>query len=315
VLLFAAGLVFLFCVTVILGLWWVSESRRYLRARLAGVAVTDYEGGIEIVRPTSEDTDTRIERILGRTGIRARLSDLALQAGYRLGATDFSLVVLAFAVIGGALTWLRTGAWFLGVIAAPVAGSLPVLYVLYNRSKRLRRLEAQFPDALDMISRAIRAGNALSGAIRLVGEEMPDPTAEEFRQVSEEIRLGLDPGEALFRLRMRAPTEDVRFFATAIKIQRTSGGNLAEVLDRLAEVIRERFKILSYARALSAQHRWSAICVGLSPIIMAFVFEMVHPGYLKPLVTDPIGPWLIGAGIVFEVVGFFTIWRIAQIKV
>jgi tight adherence protein B len=175
--------------------------------------------------------------------------------------------------------------------------------------------QTQFPDALDMITRAIRAGNALSGAIRLVGEEMPDPTGMEFRQLDDEIRLGSEPSDALFRLETRMPTEDVRFFCSAIRIQRSAGGNLAEILERLAEVIRERFKILSYARVLSSQHKWSAVCVGLSPLIFGMMFQLLHPGYFDPLLKDPIGPLLIGAGLILEAVGFFVIWRIAQIKV
>jgi tight adherence protein B len=133
--------------------------------------------------------------------------------------------------------------------------------------------------------------------------------------VDDEIRLGTDPGEALFGLETRMPTEDVRFFCTAIRIQRSAGGNLAEILDRLAEVIRERFKILSYARVLSSQHKWSAICVGLSPVIFGLMFQLLNPGYFDTMLADPIGPVLIGAGLVLEAIGFFTIWRIAQIKV
>jgi tight adherence protein B len=194
-------------------------------------------------------------------------------------------------------------------------GSIPAVYLLYKRARRITRFQTQFPDALDMITRAIRAGNALSGAIKLVGEEMPDPTGVEFRQVDDEIRLGTEPSEALFGLETRMPTEDVRFFCTAIRIQRSAGGNLAEILDRLAEVIRERFKILSYARVLSSQHKWSAVCVGLSPAIFGMMFQLLNPGYFDTMLTDPIGPILIGAGLGLEAIGFFTIWRIAKIKV
>jgi len=196
-----------------------------------------------------------------------------------------------------------------------VTGAIPTVFLLYKRARRITRFQTQFPDALDMISRAIRAGNALTGAIKLVGEEMPDPAGAEFRQVDDEIRLGSDPGEALFGMEVRMPTEDVRFFCTAIRIQRSAGGNLAEILDRLAEVIRERFKILSYARVLSSQHRWSAVCVGLSPLVFALMFQLLHPGYFDAMLTDPIGPTLIVAGLILEAIGFMTIWRIAQIKV
>jgi tight adherence protein B len=165
------------------------------------------------------------------------------------------------------------------------------------------------------MARAIRAGNALSAAIQLVAEEMAEPIGPEFQRVVDEIRLGLDPGEALFKLGQRIQTEDMRFFCAAIRIQRGSGGNLAEVLDRLSEVIRERYKILSHARVLSAQHKYSAICVGLAPIVFAIMLELFNPGYFEPLLTSPVGPLMLAAGAVFEVIGFFMIWRIAQIKV
>jgi tight adherence protein B len=202
-----------------------------------------------------------------------------------------------------------------GILAAPVAGALPIAYLMWRRQKRTAQFEAQFPEALDMIARSIRAGNALSAAIRLVGEEMPDPVGDEFKQVSEEIRLGVDPGEALARLQDRVSVEDMSFFCTAIRIQRGAGGNLAEVLDRLAEVIRERFKVLSYARVLQAQHKWSAVAVGMSPMIIGLAFQLLQPGYFDAMFNDPLGPYFLGAGIAFEAVGFFAIWRIAQIKV
>jgi tight adherence protein B len=187
--------------------------------------------------------------------------------------------------------------------------------MLYKRSVRLGRFEKSFPDALDAMARAIRAGNALSAAIQLVAEESPDPIGPEFRRVVEEIRLGLNPADALFKLVDRVPTEDIRFFCAAIRIQRGSGGNLAELLDRLSEVIRERYRILSHARVLSAQHKWTAICVGLSPLVFAIGLQLMNPGYFEPLLTSAMGPMLIIAGLVLEAIGFFAIWRIAQIKV
>jgi tight adherence protein B len=211
--------------------------------------------------------------------------------------------------------WRHTGGIVPGVLSGVVAGFLPYLYLLRKRHQRFQQFEQQFPDALDMMTRSIRAGHALSGAIGLVGEEMPDPVGQEFRRMFEEIRLGMDPSEALAGIQQRVPTEDTRFFYTAISIQRIGGGNLAEILDRLAEVIRERFKLLKHARALSAQHRWTAICVGLSPFIFALLFELSHPGYFNPVAESPYAVHMLAAGLVLEAVGFFTIWRIAQIKV
>jgi tight adherence protein B len=166
-----------------------------------------------------------------------------------------------------------------------------------------------------MMTRSIRAGHALSGAIGLVGEEMPDPVGQEFKRVFEEIRLGLDPGEALAGIQRRVPTEDTKFFYTAISIQRLGGGNLAEILDRLAEVIRERFKVLKQAQVLSTQHRWTAICVGASPFIFSVIFALTFPGYFDPLFQSPLAPYFFAAGLMLETIGFLAIWRIAKIDV
>ena len=307
-----ALLVFAFFVILVVGIWWVSQAQRTVRERLKHAGAPSSR--TDILRP-EPDAMRGLAGALRDTGLPQRLARLATEAGYKATAGDLTLVTAACAAVGGAAAWLRTGGLLWGILTAVATGSIPAVYLLYKRARRITRFQTQFPDALDMITRAIRAGNALSGAIRLVGEEMPDPTGTEFRQVDDEIRLGTEPSEALFGLETRMPTEDVRFFCTAIRIQRSAGGNLAEILDRLAEVIRERFKILSYARVLSSQHKWSAICVGLSPVIFGLMFQLLNPGYFDVMLTDPIGPVLIGAGLVLEAIGFFTIWRIAQIKV
>jgi tight adherence protein B len=308
--LLIAVLVFGALVTLVFGVWWASEGRRRVGERLVMDGSPQPES---ILRGAA--AARRLSPVLGRTSAWRRLERLALQAGYRDRVNDVALIVLSVSMVGGAVAALRTGAIVWGILAAPVAGALPIAYLMWRRQKRTAQFEAQFPEALDMIARSIRAGNALSAAIRLVGEEMPDPVGDEFKQVSEEIRLGVDPGEALARLQDRVSVEDMAFFCTAIRIQRGAGGNLAEVLDRLAEVIRERFKVLSYARVLQAQHKWSAVAVGMSPMIIGLAFQLLQPGYFDAMFNDPLGPYFLGAGIAFEAVGFFAIWRIAQIKV
>jgi len=307
-----ALLVFLAVTVLVAGLWWASQGQRTVRQRLERAGQAD--PGTDILRPSGVPT-RGLAGALRDTGLPERLSRLAIEAGYKTSSADLTLITVACAAVGGAAAWLRTGGIFWGILTAVATGFIPTIYLLYHRSRRVTRFQTQFPDALDMITRSIRAGNAMTTAIHLVGQEMPDPTGDEFRQVDDEIRLGSDPSEALYRLETRMPTEDVRFFCTAIRIQRGAGGNLAEILERLAEVIRERFKIMSYARVLSAQHKYSAILVGLSPVIFGLMFQILHPGYFEPLFSDPIGPFLIGAGLVMEAIGFFVIWRIAQIKV
>jgi tight adherence protein B len=292
-------------VAVIVGFWYLSETRRRIRERLTYRArVTEADAGI--FRAASQGADSPWSWV----------ATLAEQAGYDNARVSLILILtIASALIAGIAAWRHTGGMVPGILSGLVASSFPYLYLLRKRYQRFQQFEQQFPNALDMMTRSIRAGHALSAAIGLVGEEMPDPVGQEFRRVFEEIRLGLDPGEALSGIQRRIPTEDAGFFYTAISIQRIGGGNLAEILDRLAEVIRARFKLLKQARVLSTQHRWTAICVGLSPLVFALIFELTYPGYFDPLLKSPYMPYMLTAGIILETIGFFSIWRIAQIKV
>jgi tight adherence protein B len=313
-LLGVAVLVFVVIVTVIVGLWWVRAAGEGVRRRLA----RQVEAAVperQLLRADVVADRSVWERLARKSDLIGQLARLSEQGGSQRSASQLLLLVVVVAAAGGIL-----GGWHIGsaggaVISATVAGALPVLHLMHKRHRRLQRFQEHFADAVDMISRAIRAGNALSAAIQLVGEEMADPIGHEFRHVTEEIRLGLDPGEALLRLQQRVPTEDVEFFCTAIRIQRGSGGNLAEILDRLSDVIRKRFELLSHARVLSAQQRYAAMFVGASPALFSVVFYFLSPGYFDPLIESPAAPMLVGAGLTLEAIGALIIWRLAKIKV
>jgi tight adherence protein B len=299
-----AFLVFVALVGLIGGLWWALAPGRNMRERLAGSIDMSSVAAPEIVRARKSKL----------TSARA-LASLLERAGYSRTVTEVGMVIGAFALVGAAIGGLRMGSALWMLVGAAFAGSLPIMYLNYKASQRMNRFQRDFPDAMDMMTRAIRAGHALGSGIRLVGDEMPAPVGPEFARIAEEVRLGRDVSEALAGLEQRVPAEDVRFFCTAVSIQRTTGGNLAEVLDRLSEVIRERYKLLSHARALSTQHRWSAILVGLSPIVFAIVFQLIHPDYFTAFFESPMAPTFLGLGLAFEAVGFVCVWRIAKIKV
>jgi len=311
-LLFAA-LAFVVVVGVVVGLWWASASRRAVRERLSG-AVRAVDPGVTILHENPEEAARRLGW-LARSSLYSRLTALAEQSGRTGPVSDMLLVMATFAVLGGLAGWIRIGVPGWSLLCALAGASIPVLFLAHKRQQRMKRFSKHFPDALDMMARAIRAGYALAGGIQLVGEEMPDPVGEELRRVFEEIRLGLEPGDALGKLAERIPTDDVRFFCTAIRIQRTSGGNLAETLDRLSEVIRERFKLLSHAHAIAAQQRWGAIFVGSSPLLLALLLRLMNANYFDDAIKHPAGPMMLLVGLALEAVGFFMIWRIAKIKV
>jgi tight adherence protein B len=310
----AALLAFLATVTLIGGLWWVFTSGERVRRRLTRhVDARGPERGL--LRNDLAESRSVWERLARKSDLVGQLAALAQQAGSKRSVTDLLLIIGAVGGLGGVVGGWRTGSGGGALIFALVAGVLPVLHLVHKRHRRLQRFQAHFADAVDMIARSIRAGNALSASIQLVGDEMADPIGQEFRHVTEEIRLGLDPGEALLRLQHRVPTEDVEFFCTAVRIQRGSGGNLAEILDRLSDVIRKRFELLSHARVLSAQQRYAAVFVGASPALFAMVFYFLSPGYFDPLIESPMAPMLVTAGLVLEAIGAAIIWRLSKIKV
>jgi tight adherence protein B len=309
-----ATLVFVAIVGLTLGLWWVYASGERVRRRLTRY-VDPATPERQLLRTDLAEGQSPLERLFRKSDLVGQLTRLSQQSGSTRSASDLLLIVAAAAVVAGAVGGWRTGTAPGAVVSAVLGGALPVLYLLHRRQKRMRSFQEHFSDAVDMISRSIRAGNALSASIQLVGEEMADPIGYEFRQVTEEIRLGLDPGEALLRLQQRMPTDDVEFFCTAVRIQRGSGGNLAEILDRLSDVIRKRFELLSHARVLSAQQRYAAIFVGSSPALFSLIFYFLSPGYFDPLIESPMAPMLVTGGLVLEAIGAAIIWRLAKIKV
>jgi tight adherence protein B len=307
-----AALVFVGIFATIVGFWWVRTAGERVRQRLAH-PVTASMAEHQLLR--KEHVPSLLERLVRRSDLVAQLSTLSAQAGSNQSTTDVLLVIGTCGLVGATLGWWRIGNLGGALLAGLLTGAMPALYLVFKRSRRLKRFEEHFADAVDMISRSIRAGNALSAAIQMVGEEMADPIGQEFRHVTEEIRLGVEPGEALARLHERIPLEDVEFFCNAVRIQRGAGGNLAEILDRLSDVIRKRFELLSHARVLSAQQRYAAIFVGCSPMLFSIIFYFLSPGYFDPLIESPAAPMLLGSGLALEVVGFLIIWRLAGIKV
>jgi tight adherence protein B len=244
----------------------------------------------------------KLDNLLVQGGISIRLGIFILLMGV-LGASGFLVMT---AVFNRPLLSLPVGL---------VGTALPIFYARQRKFQRVRKFEQQFPDSLDMLNRALRAGLALNGAIQIVADESPDPVAQEFRVLFEEHRLGLDMKEALKKLAGRVDSTELRLFVTAVILQRETGGNLAEILERAATIIRDRFRILGDIRTLTAQARLSGFILTVLPVVMAALIYFVAPEYLKGLVVDPIGRVLIVAAVSLQVIGFLVIRRIINIKV
>jgi tight adherence protein B len=192
---------------------------------------------------------------------------------------------------------------------------LPYSYASYRRTKRFDQFEEHFPEAIDTLARAVRAGHAFTTALEMISDEVTEPVAGEFRILFEEQKFGLPVRDALANLVDRVPLVDVKFFVTAVMLQRETGGNLAEILDNLSYVIRERFKILRQVRVYTAQGRLTMmLLMGMPPLIVLLMLSM-NPTFIQPLFTDPIGHGLLVAGITLQTIGYFVIRKIIRIQV
>ena len=252
------------------------------------------------------------DAVLARFG---RLRLLFEQADTRLTPALF------FAITGGlgAAGSIVAAAAGIKVSLAPImgvtAGSLPLAWLIWRRKRRLKRFSVQLPDALELISRALRAGHSLQAGFNLVQEEMSAPIGVEFGRVFEEQNLGIPMEDALNSLTDRVPNLDLRFFATAIILQRQTGGDLAEILDKIGHLIRERFKIWGQVQALTGEGRLSgAVLLGLPPALFLAVYRL-NPDYIMMLFTDPMGKQMLAGAIVLQVLGALTIRKIINIKV
>jgi tight adherence protein B len=192
---------------------------------------------------------------------------------------------------------------------------LPVLYLLRRRKRRIRKLMEQLPDVFDLMGQALKAGHSLAGAIQLVSEQLPDPVAGEFAQVFHEQNLGLKIEDALLGMADRVDQMDVRLFVTAVLIQRQVGGDLAEVLEKIGKVIRERIQLFGMVQALTAEGRLSGWVLLILPVVVFFASMVVNPTYARTLLDTPNGRMMLGAAIAMDLMGLAMIKKIVNIKV
>jgi len=255
-----------------------------------------------------------LHRILSGFGLAARIDKRLRQGDLSIKVGTFVLLSLALFGLGILTGYLLHWHFVLSVAVGFLLLSLPILVVDYKRRRRLERFIVQFPDTLEMFARSLRAGHSLAGAIQLIAQEMPAPVGPEFQKVFDEQNLGIPLRQALLDLTERIDNLDVKFFSTAVLIQRDTGGNLAEIIDKISYVIRERVRVQGQLRIFTAQARMSGIILTLLPPSLAIVIYSLNPGYLKPLWEDKLGHLLLGMGVVLQITGALVIRRIVRIK-
>jgi len=294
-------------------------AKQKLKARVTAapppVLAREDDVNSEILRRGMLSDIPAVSRFLAEIPSIAKLEFFLQQAAIRMKVARFLMTVAGAAFVGWVVTLLLNTGFILSLVVAALAGAAPFMVASQKRQRRFKKFEEQFPDAIDLLARAVRAGHAFTTAFSLIGNEMADPIAEEFRTTFSQQNLGLPFRDAFANLTVRAPLPDVQIFVTALQIQRESGGNLGEILDNLSAVIRERFKILREVRSITAEARLSMYALTVMPFGAGLMMYLANPGYIAPLFTDPLGHQMLAIAGVMQLAGYLIIRKIVKIKV
>jgi tight adherence protein B len=321
-LLFGLSFVVVFVLTLIaarLGTkYYDARRKKQVAAMLHTAAGETIVSVTSLLKEIDADKPPGLKRLVTSLQFSKHVTEQMQQAGLTWSASRL-LTAMGLAMIPGIgigiLMPFLLNAPTTAITLALAFGMAPYLFVRHKRSKRLAALEEQFPEALDFMARSMRAGHAFSISMEMLGEELADPLGQEFRALFNEQNLGAPIDIALRNFTTRVPLLDARFFTSSVLLQKQTGGNLSEILSRLAYVIRERFRLKGQVKAVSAHGRMTATILTLLPIGTMICLLVVAPGYLQGMAAEPEGKWLIGGAIVAQILGNFFIKKIINIKV
>jgi tight adherence protein B len=291
---------------------------RLIKDRLANVQKAperEPDEELALLRDEQLSQIPALDTLLRRSARVSAIQDALTQAGMKFRAGNFLMLCLLCGALAGLAAVLYTKNPAIAWAALVIGGVLPYSVVSYRRQKRFEKFEELFPEAIDTLARAVRAGHAFTTALEMISNEVTEPLSGEFRKLYEEQKFGMPVRDALMNLTERVPLVDVKFFVTAVMLQRETGGNLAEILDNLSYVIRERFKIQRQVRVHTAQGRLTmALLMAMPPTVVAILL-VFSPDFVKPLFYDPIGHALLVVSIALQTVGYFVIRKIIKIQV
>jgi tight adherence protein B len=315
-----AGATFFGCIVVMMGLYWAfvlrpEDQRSSALARRVERMGQAPPARAEKTSVTAPVTRTSVlDALLARNiTLTARVQEFLEESGVQWTPSGLLTRTGLSALAGAAVGVVWTGRP-LGAVLGLLSAALPVLYARRQRSERLRIFEDQFPEAIDLIARSLRAGHAFTTGLGIAAEEIPAPVGIEFRRVHDEQNFGMALPDALKAMARRVPVLDARFFVTAVLTQREAGGNLAEVLDNLSSVMRERFKVRRQIRVVSAHGRITAWVLSGLPPALAAVLYTISPQFMRVLVDDPLGIRLVGLAVALQVIGTVVINRLVQVE-
>ena len=291
--------------------------RRALDRRVREISVpldTSAESA-SLIKRHEEGPLPALDRLMRRTGRGSALGSWIEQSGSTLTVSALLLRAVGLGVAAGLLVDMITDIPLVPLVVGIIAFCIPFMVLQRRRTSRLRKFEEMFPEALDLIARAVRAGHAFSAGLKMAADEVADPVGPEFRKTFEEQNYGLPLKDALTNMAMRIPLLDVKFFATAVLIQRDTGGNLAEILDNLGHVVRERFKILRQVRVHTAHGRLTGYVLLALPPALSLALMFINPDHMSLLFRERVGQMLITVVLIMQTVGYLWIRKIVKIEV
>jgi tight adherence protein B len=320
----AAALVFISVVLVTSALavfieWFVRRRReRGVATQLDRLNVEALDtlspGAGAILRGTQAADAAWVEALAGRMPHLRDVQHLLQQAALEWSVSSYLAFASGAGIAVGAALYGLTANWMFALGAAVLGAALPYMYVSRRRSRRIDRFEEQFPGAVDLLGRAIRAGHPLSSALKMVADEVDEPVAGEFRAVFEEQRFGIPFSESLAALADRVPSADVRIFVTAVLIQREVGGNLTEILDNLSDIIRQRFTLQRQVKVLTAEGRYSVYVLTAMPVLIAGFVFMSNREYLRPLWETEAGRMMLYGALIAQIIGYLWMNKLTKIE-
>jgi tight adherence protein B len=315
-------LTFFVVVAICLFVWMfvsTDKGQEVVRRRMDSVRKAEKRGnlslGASLVRDELLSSVPAIHRLMIRWNWTTKLSEYVLQAGMNTKPAKLLLIMAVLAVAGYYLIGLFLHSFIFCALVGLLLGSLPLGYVVWKRKRRLAKFEEHFPEALDLLGRAVRAGHAFTTGMEMIAKESDEPIGGEFRTTFEEQNFGLPLRDTLLNLTERIPLIDVRFFVTSLMIQKETGGNLAEILDGLSRVIRDRFRIHREVQTRTAQGKLTAAILIAIPPIMMLALSALNPQYMKTLTEDKAGPTILGIAATLQILGSALLWKIIHIEV
>jgi tight adherence protein B len=285
------------------------------RLRLLASEGYDTETIISLLRKRSLSDVPWFNRLLLKIPLMRKIDRLLDQSGSRYPLGIFILLSCLLMFVGYLLCSLVMRNVLMSLVGVLILGSLPFLYIIIKKRRRMEKFQEQLPEAMELIARALKAGQAFSGGLKMVADESGDPIGTEFSKILDELNFGVGVPDALKNLAKRIDCPDLKFFVIAVLIQRESGGNLAEILENISYLIRERFKLHGRVRTLAAEGKISAYVLIAIPFLLATFMYFVQPNYITLLITDPIGRIMLGSAIVMMVIGIVVMRKMILFRI